>query len=150
MYWDMTRKMRGHPDLLPGEICHEAVYGLGRGALGLADKAGGTRRVYVNELDAGADGSPGVGSPDVGVAELIGTKTGVAVITSQRFLFIEKKTVVGKPGEIDVELPIGQLVDVAYDRPILVITFLDGSAIRLHVPQSQKPTFFVDAFQGLG
>ena len=57
MYWDMTKKMRGHASLLPGEICHAAVYGLGRGALDLADKAGGTKGVYVDELDRGEDPS---------------------------------------------------------------------------------------------
>jgi hypothetical protein len=72
---------------------------------------------------------------------------GVSALTNQRVLFFKKATVVGLPKTITAEIATGELVNAAYDRPMLIVEFADGSVVGLHVPRNQKPDAFVEAVE---
>lgn len=142
---DMTKKMAGHAVFGPGEVLVEAVYGLGKAMLRAADGAGKRRPLggpgYEREYDGVVDGRDGFGFS----AEVKGN--GVLALTNRRVLFFKKATVVGVPKTITAELAADELVSAAYDRPMLIVEFADGSVVGLHVPRNQKPKAFVEAVE---
>jgi hypothetical protein len=146
---DMTRKMRNHPSLGAGEDLVEAVYGLGKGMLDRADGAahGLGRGLGMFDPSAGyaSEHERAVGGRDgFGFAEGM-TGNGVLALTSERLLFFRKATVIGRPRSITVEVPIGRVVQAAFERPMVTVAFDDGSVCGLHVPRTQHPVAFVAA-----
>ena len=146
---DMTRKLRSHPCYLPGEEVIEAIYGLGRGLLAKADQAAwGLGRDaglfnpsagYASAYDRAVEGKDGAGF----AAGVEGN--GVLALTDLRLLFFAKATVIGRPKNLTAEVSITDVTGAAFERPMVSVTFTDGSICGLHVPRNQRPASFVDA-----
>ena len=92
----MTRKIRGHPELQPGETAIEAVYGLGRTMLAAADSVGSRRGGggYSGEYDRAAGGS------DAPKRASAISGNGVLVVTDRRLLFFRKRFAIGTPRDL--------------------------------------------------
>lgn len=152
VYWNMTKKLRGHSCLHAGEEAVAAVYGLGEAMLKMADgaaqgltaQASGVSdnfdgpNIYSNEFEAATQGKHEEGH----AAVMVGN--GVMGLTNQRLLWFKKSTVVGKPGEPTSTFPLDSVVGAVREGNMIRIEFVDGSIGGLHVPRSQKPMVFVD------
>ena len=148
-YWDMHKKMQGHPALQAGETPVATVYGLGEGMLAAADAASRSLRPpptqpmstggYSDEYDEAVQGRDAHGF----ATEVSGN--GVLALTDRRLLFFKKATVAGAPKEVTAEISASLVVGASYDKPMLTVEFADESAIGMHVPRNQKPDAFVAA-----
>lgn len=98
----------------------------------------------------GSDGEPVTG----GVAESIPQgKNLVLAVTPMRFLVFEHKVVSGKPGDLLLELPLGQVAAVETEKQKLTyrlrVAFSDGSMIEMESGKLAKPQKFAEAFDSL-
>jgi hypothetical protein len=57
------------------------------------------------------------------------------------------RTVLGRPKKLAAAISIDQFAGAAYEKPMLTVEFVDGSAVGLHVPQTQHPDAFVAAIR---
>lgn len=137
---NMTKRLSDHPAFEPGEVVRHAVYGLGKGALRLADQMSGVRAGlgYSDEHQAATGGL------DVGGFGAMVQGSGVLALTNRRLVFFRKATVIGTPKTITAEIPIEQVVRARHEKPMLTVEFADGSTLGLHVPPNQRPEEIVD------
>jgi len=133
-----TKKIEGHGDLAAGEVLIDACYGLGKGFLLMADRAGGPRRHHAYGDEASAATSEPEGSE---AARL--DRNGILALTDQRLIFLPVKTAVRKPKAVAASWDHAEIADVLYDKPMLTVTFGDGSIGGLHVPRNEKPDDFL-------
>jgi len=152
VYWNMTKKLRGHGCLQSGEEPIAAVYGLGEAMLRMADAASSGLMAQASGKSGDFDG-PDIYSDEFGEATqgkhteghaeaMVGN--GVMGLTNQRLLWFKKATVVGKPGEPTATFPLDSVVEAQREGNMIRVEFADGSISGLHVPRSQKPKVFVD------
>ncbi|MGI9608971.1 MAG: hypothetical protein ACR2NL_01620 [Acidimicrobiia bacterium] len=147
---DMTRKMVDHPSLEPGESVIEAVWGLGKGFLRAADIAGGLGNTLVGKASYADQHEQSVeGRDESGFGGLV-DGNGVLALTNRRLLFYKKATVRGTPKAVTAAIDATRVSGADYNKPMLTITFDDGSATGLHVPRNQGPDAFVQAIAGSG
>ena len=114
----MTRKMRDHPELQPGETAIEAVYGLGRTMLAAADSVSGQHtgsHRYSSEYDRATGGSAGTGR----AAAIEGN--GVLAVTDRRLLFFRKRFAIGTPRHLVAAFALVDVAACRYDRPMVVV-----------------------------
>ncbi|MEM7698691.1 MAG: hypothetical protein AAF236_09840 [Verrucomicrobiota bacterium] len=147
-YWHMTKKVVRHPAIGDDETVLHACYGLSANFVALSNVAAlGTAAVSRQSPHAGArseiwqsdfDGKSGMAEPI--------QQTGVFALTDQRLIYFKKNIVVGRPKKILATWPLDQISGVGYAEKILLIRFVDGSFGGLHVPGSQHPLKFVEAF----
>lgn len=134
-----AKRVRDHPDLLPGEQVLDACWGAGKGLLRMADIAtiGGVpgQIRYADEAKAATDGGGGSEAARI-------DRNGILALTDQRLLFLPVKTAVRKPAAVAAAWPLDQLAGVGFEKPMLVVGFADGSTGGLHVPRAEGPAEF--------
>ncbi|MEM9018592.1 MAG: hypothetical protein AAGC68_16395 [Verrucomicrobiota bacterium] len=145
----MTKKVARHPEIDEDETVLHACYGLSADfvALGNAAAAGlsSLHRSTISPTNTpDAWNSDFVGQP--GLASAL-TVTGVLALTNQRLIYFRKAVVVGNPKKILATWPLEQLSGAGYEDKILLLRFSDGSVGGLHVPGSQNPKRFLEAFE---
>jgi hypothetical protein len=137
------KKVADHPDLLPNEHVIDACWGMGRGMLKAADLSGkmfltkalSDKPGYTDELDAATTGGA--------MASRI-AHNGMFVLTDKRLLWMEVKTAVRKPKSVSAAFELGDIADIAYEKPILAVAFSDGSRSGIHA--ADHPEEFVAAW----
>lgn len=148
-YWHMTKKVARHPDLGEGETVLHACYGLSADFVALSNVAAGGTSIVLRDSsltstqgdlwESDFQGKSGLAAPLV--------YTGVLALTDERLLYFKKGTVVGRPKKIVATWPLEEVAAVGYDDKILRVRFRDGSVGGLHVPSSQHPKRFLEAFE---
>jgi hypothetical protein len=141
-----SKKVVGHPDLEPGEQVLDACYGLGKGTLRLADLTRGPKAPGAHSYAAQMDGATG-GAAGVGAAAEAIDRNGILALTDRRLLFLPVKLAVTKPKAVGAAWRLEDVVATAYERPMLTVTFVDGSVGGIHCPAAEKPKEFVAALQ---
>ena len=142
------KKVVDHPKLEPGERVVDACWGLGRGALRAADIAG---RSFLNEWlssDPGYAEQLDAATAGEGMAARI-DRNGILALTDRRLLWMPVSTAVKKPRDVEAAFALDDIEDIAYDKPILVVRFADGSAGGFHAGPADKPAEFVAAWRSM-
>jgi hypothetical protein len=139
-----SKKLVGHPDLQPGEQLLDACYGLGKGTLRMADLTRGPKAPGAHSYAAQMDGATGGASGAGAAAEAI-DRNGILAFTDQRLLFLPVKLAVTKPKAVAAAWRLEDVAATAYERPMLTVTFVDGSVGGIHCPAAEKPKDFVAA-----
>ncbi|MEX0666392.1 MAG: hypothetical protein WD598_16685 [Acidimicrobiia bacterium] len=121
-----VKKIADHDDLEPGEAVIDACYGLGKGVLHLADRIAPTR--YEATADQATDDPAGSEAAKI-------DRTGILGVSDRRVLFFPVKTVLGRPKAVSAAWSFDQVAGAAYEKPMLTVTFADGSTGGLHVPR---------------
>ncbi|MFN8025183.1 MAG: hypothetical protein U0W40_02165 [Acidimicrobiia bacterium] len=136
-----SKKIVGHADLEAGETVVDAVYGLGKGVLRMADLAGGTRRFhYQGDAEARTDDPAGSSGARI-------DRAGIIVLTDRRLLFMPVKTAITKPKAVAAAFPLTDVLGASWEKNILAVEFADGSIGGLHVPRNEDPEEFVAAVE---
>jgi hypothetical protein len=90
---------------------------------------------------------------DTGIGAQLGGKRHVIGLTSKRFLIWGHSQLSGKPKDLELAIPLDDLVSISHDKGKLatkmVFEFSDGSGAIMEAAKLTNPDSFIEAYQRL-
>lgn len=135
-----TKKIVGHPELLPGEQVLDACWGAGANMMTVAKWVGPRDRSLKHSIkDVKGTGD--------GRAAAIASN-GILALTDRRLLWCPVKTKVGKPEKI-IGFDFEEIEELRHEKPVLVVEFKDGSSSGIRADFMGRPGDFLKAYESL-
>jgi hypothetical protein len=136
-----TKKIVGHPELLPGEIVIDACWGAGHTMM----KWGGIATLVSKPRLSTQEQRREVAGKGEGRAEAIASN-GILALTDRRLLWCPVKTKLGKPEKI-VGFEFDEIAEIRHDKPLLIVEFKDGSSGGIRSDLLERPGEFMKSYE---